>query len=94
MRTTRRVNDIPLSKVLRGLKDGRPMIANVNHGGHFVLVVGYDANNHDTLYINDPGYTRNTYSYRYVLQMQRWRPLPPATSPRKCMSFLSSFAKR
>lgn len=58
-------NDLPVSKIVEMLKDGRPVIANVMHGHHFVLVVGYDANNLDTLYINDPGFERSTYSYRY-----------------------------
>lgn len=32
-------------------------------GRHFVLVVGWDASDSDTLYINDPGFDRDTYSY-------------------------------
>jgi hypothetical protein len=42
---------------------GRPVIANVMKGGHFVLVVGWDTVDSDTLYINDPGFDRQTYSY-------------------------------
>ena len=36
--------------------------ANVLHGGHFVLVVGWDANDEDTLYINDSGFWTIKYS--------------------------------
>ena len=39
-----------------GCAIGRPVIANVMHGGHFVLVVGYDTIDGDTLYVNDPGF--------------------------------------
>lgn len=42
---------------------GQPVIANVMAGRHFVLVVGWDASDSDTLYINDPGFDRDTYSY-------------------------------
>ena len=34
---------------------GRPVIANVMKGGHFVLVTGWDAADADVLYVNDPG---------------------------------------
>jgi hypothetical protein len=35
-------NDLPVSKVVDYLNQGRVVIANVDKGGHFVLVVGYD----------------------------------------------------
>ena len=44
------------------LAGGAPVIANVMHGHHFVLVVGY-AGDGDTLYVNDPGFERSTYSF-------------------------------
>jgi hypothetical protein len=40
----------------------RVVIANVMHGQHFVLVVGY-RDDGDTLVVNDSGFDRNTYSY-------------------------------
>jgi len=57
-------NDIPLATIKQYLDQPVPRIciANVMHGGHFVLVVGYRADN-DTLVINDSGFDRNTYSY-------------------------------
>jgi hypothetical protein len=55
-------NDLPFSTITSYLDKGRVVIANVNDGGHFVLLVGYGDDN-DTFYINDPGYTRDTYSY-------------------------------
>jgi len=56
-------NDLPISAIKQYLIYGRPVIANVMHGGHFVLVVGRDAENDDTLYVNDPGFNTTTYSY-------------------------------
>lgn len=32
-------------------------------GHHFVLVIGYDKASNDTLYVNDPGFNKITYSY-------------------------------
>ena len=43
---------------------GRPVIANVMKGAHFVLVTGWDSANEDTLYVNDPGFNTQTYSYK------------------------------
>lgn len=56
-------NDIPIPTIQDMLRGGRPVIANVMQGRHFVLVVGWDANNTDTLLINDPGFDRVSYSY-------------------------------
>ena len=39
------------------------VIANVNNGGHFVLLTGYSVADNDTFAVNDPGYNRDTYSY-------------------------------
>ncbi|KAA0156399.1 hypothetical protein FNF29_01191 [Cafeteria roenbergensis] len=56
-------NDVPLHKIQEMLRAGRPVIANVMQGHHFVLVVGWNATNPDALAINDPGFNRETYSY-------------------------------
>jgi hypothetical protein len=46
------------------LEAGRPVIANVMHGHHFVLVVGYDGTGAtDTLFVNDPGFYATSYSH-------------------------------
>lgn len=58
-----RTNDLSPAQVQAMLKAGRPVIANVMHGEHFVLVVGWDADNEDTLVVNDPGFDRHTYSF-------------------------------
>lgn len=55
-------NDLSFSTIASYLDKGRVVIANVNDGGHFVLLIGYGDDN-DTFYINDPGYTKETYSY-------------------------------
>ena len=55
-------NDIELVSILKSLSLGEPVIANVMHGRHFVLVVGAERNS-TTLYVNDPGFYRNTYDY-------------------------------
>eukprot|EP00698_Gefionella_okellyi_P004587 TRINITY_DN14199_c0_g1_i1.p1 TRINITY_DN14199_c0_g1~~TRINITY_DN14199_c0_g1_i1.p1 ORF type:complete len:193 (+),score=25.66 TRINITY_DN14199_c0_g1_i1:123-701(+) len=41
----------------------RIVIGNVDKGHHFVLIVGYDSTDNDTLYIHDSGFDRTTYSY-------------------------------
>ena len=56
-------NDLPFLVVASYLEKGRVVIANVNDGGHFVLLTGY-GDDGDTFAVNDPGYTRNTYSYK------------------------------
>ena len=39
-------------------------LPHMDKGGHFVLVVGYDrAASGDTLYVNDPGFDRVSYSF-------------------------------
>ena len=65
------------------LKAGRPVIAHVMDGGHFVLVVGYDAEDGDTLYINDPGFSISTYSYsRDVVGWRLFTMTPVSSAPR------------
>ena len=39
------------------------MIAWVCDRSHFVLVIGWDASDQDTLYVNDPYFLRESYSY-------------------------------
>lgn len=72
-------NNLPVTTIIELLKSGRPVIANVMHGHHFVLVTGWDGAEEadtaqlrggqsryeavDTLFVNDPGFNRNTYSY-------------------------------
>ena len=59
-------NDISWDAIVAMLVAGSPVIANVEGGRHFVLVVGYDrAQGGDTLYVNDPGYDRQSYSYTH-----------------------------
>eukprot|EP00040_Diaphanoeca_grandis_P031787 m.190851 g.190851 ORF g.190851 m.190851 type:complete len:377 (+) comp32415_c3_seq2:181-1311(+) len=57
----RSTNDISVDELITFLRS-RVIIANVMHGGHFVLVVGVDSDR-DTLIVNDPGFNRTTYSY-------------------------------
>lgn len=56
-------NDLPFETVAEYLEQGRVVIANVNNGGHFVLLTGYALDDGDTFSVNDPGYSRDTYSY-------------------------------
>jgi hypothetical protein len=57
-----KTNDLTWASVIQLLDAGAAVIANVMHGHHFVLVVGYDASG-DTLYVNDPGFNRPSYSF-------------------------------
>eukprot|EP01039_Chlorochromonas_danica_P010649 gene10649-11808_t len=57
-----KTNDLPYTTIASYLDKGRIVIANVNAGHHFVLLVGYAADQ-DTFLVNDPGYDRSTYSY-------------------------------
>lgn len=58
-----RTNDLELSTVQSMLRAGRPVIANVMKGAHFVLVIGWDASSPDSLAVNDPGFERDFYSF-------------------------------
>lgn len=58
-----KTNDLPYETIVEYLDIGRVVIANVNQGGHFVLLIGYSTDL-DTFYVNDPGYSRSTYSYK------------------------------
>lgn len=59
-----RTNDLSFEEVCSYIDKGRIMIANVNNGGHFVLLTGYSTTDGDTFSVNDPGYDRATYSYK------------------------------
>jgi hypothetical protein len=59
-----KVNDLAFETVCEYINKGRIMIANVNNGGHFVLLTGYSTTDGDTFTVNDPGYHRDTYSYK------------------------------
>ena len=69
-------NDLPVETIIGYLQRGRPVIANVMQGHHFVLVTGWNGaeesaalrgaspySSVDTLFVNDPGFNRDTYSY-------------------------------
>lgn len=53
---------ISMASIKKMLDAKKVVIANVMDGHHFVLVVGYDESA-TTLYVNDPGFDRTTYSY-------------------------------
>jgi hypothetical protein len=57
-------NDVSLETIKKYINADVPKIciANVMHGGHFVLVVGF-RDDGDSLVINDSGFDRKTYSY-------------------------------
>lgn len=59
-----KTNDLTYEEVCQFLDKGRIMIANVNNGGHFVLLTGYSTTDGDTFVVNDPGYHRDTYSHK------------------------------
>eukprot|EP00033_Pygsuia_biforma_P000673 GCRY01000792.1.p1 GENE.GCRY01000792.1~~GCRY01000792.1.p1 ORF type:complete len:190 (-),score=21.82 GCRY01000792.1:38-607(-) len=54
----------PTCEELRKWLDaGRICIANVLHGRHFVLIIGYDNRNEDMFYVHDSAFATMTYSY-------------------------------
>ena len=59
-----KTNDLSYDTVRSYLDAGRVVIGNVNNGGHFVLLTGYNLDDMDTLYVNDPGYSKESYSYK------------------------------
>lgn len=59
-----KTNDLSYETVCNYIDAGRVVVANVNNGGHFVLLTGYNLDDKDTFYVNDPGYNRDTYSYK------------------------------
>lgn len=48
------------------------VIANVMHGHHFVLVVGYDAGN-TNFYVNDPGFNTLFYTMEQIVGWRLFR---------------------
>lgn len=53
-------------EICNGLSQMHGIIANVNNGGHWVLLTGCAGGGN--FYVNDPGYNRNTYSIGEILQ--------------------------
>lgn len=76
-----RTPDLPLSTIQSYLVSGRPVIANVMKGAHFVLVVGWQAGDNDTLLVNDPGFDRDTYSFANDVVGWRLFDMTPVTMP-------------
>eukprot|EP00042_Codosiga_hollandica_P033425 m.222825 g.222825 ORF g.222825 m.222825 type:complete len:360 (+) comp54184_c0_seq1:109-1188(+) len=64
-------NDLPLDTIRGYLLTGRVVIANVMHGEHFVLCIGFSYSDPDTIYVNDPGFS--TLSYSYSQDVVGWR---------------------
>ena len=62
-------NDITVHSIAASLSSGQPVIANVMHGRHFVLVIGMSSKTgaNPTLYVNDPGFYRTSYMYDEVV---------------------------
>ena len=54
------------NEICNGLSQNHGIIANVNNGGHWVLLTGCAGNGN--FYVNDPGYNRNTYSIGEISQ--------------------------
>lgn len=54
------------SQICSGLSQGHGIIANVNNGGHWVLLTGCAGNG--VFYVNDPGYSRTTYKMSEILR--------------------------
>jgi hypothetical protein len=54
------------SEICNGLSQMHGIIANVNGGGHWVLLTGCAGGG--VFYVNDPGYSRTTYSMGEILQ--------------------------
>jgi hypothetical protein len=53
---------VSATQVHQYLMQGRPVIANVDSGRHFVLVTGWRTGDADTVLINDPYFNVTTYS--------------------------------
>lgn len=57
-------NDLGVDTVRGYLLRGRTVVANVMHGGHFVLVVGFNYSAPTQMFVHDPGFTRDSYDYK------------------------------
>lgn len=66
-----RSNDLDMATVRAYLLIPRVVIANVMHGGHFVLVTGFDWNDEDAILVNDSGF--NTTRYSHSSDVVGWR---------------------
>lgn len=64
-------NDISFANITSIIMSGQPVIANVMKGRHFVLAVGWNPADNDTIYVNDPGFS--TISYSYSADVVGWR---------------------
>lgn len=53
-------------EICTGLNNMHGIVANVNNGGHWVLLTGCAGNG--VYYVNDPGYSRDTYNHYEVLE--------------------------
>eukprot|EP01040_Poterioochromonas_malhamensis_P010841 gene10841-11817_t len=54
------------SEICNGLSKQHGIIANVNNGGHWVLLTGCAGNG--VFYVNDPGYSRTTYKMSEIVR--------------------------
>ena len=77
-----RTHDLSWAQVTARLDAGNVTIANVMHGRHFVLVVGYDPATDDKLYVSDPGFDRASYSFSSDVVGWRLYDMAPLESPR------------
>jgi len=58
-----RTNDLTVKQVQAFLKNYVTVLANVKKGGHFVRIVGWNADAPDALQAMDPGVSRTVYSH-------------------------------
>ena len=54
------------SEICNGLSLGHGIVANVNGGAHWVLLTACAGNG--VYYVNDPGYSKTTYSHSEIFQ--------------------------
>jgi hypothetical protein len=54
------------TEICNGIAAGHGIVANVNGGGHWVLLTGCAGGG--VFYVNDPGYNRDTYTMGEILQ--------------------------
>ena len=66
MTTFRGIQRASESEICNGLSLGHGIVANVNNGGHWVLLTGCKGGGVFT--VNDPGYSRTTYSMSEISQ--------------------------
>ena len=59
--------DLGIADVRAMLVKGRVVIANVDHGRHFVLVTGFDWADPAALLVNDPGFEATRYAFSDVV---------------------------